>query len=346
MYDTTSEHWVLDVVDEQQWDETDEQEELDEQPQPQLGGGGGGGGALPAERFIVGSSSGPSDELVGGRSGNMSAECVLKRLREGGRHTGLGLLLSVLLAANSQCGQVAVQVMEARMFSGDTAQIPKSSHRTSCTTGCPPPPPSLSYPQGGLLPAKARPAAAKGPTPDRAATTATSTAAAPPSSSPSLQRSPDTTSSSNGTPGPQATRSGSDSGDGSDTMDETEQEGAQQGGGRTPIFLLPGVTVSVRAADGTLLRLRPAFLSLQQLGGLVALCRDVAASAWRAQRSMERWRVVGALDVLAVHSAGGWWAPGRSRGGETARSGGKNGRHGMRGGIPAQRECSNAMVWL
>lgn len=172
----------------------------------------------------------------------------------------------------------------------------------------PAPPPS---PQGGLLPAKARRAAGKAPTPDRAAATATSTAAAPPSQ----QRSSDTASS-HGTPKTQAAADGSDSGDGTETLDETEQEGAQQGGGRTPIFLLPGVTVSVRAADGTLLRLRPAFLSLQQLGGLVALCRDVAASAWRAQRSIERWRVVGALDVLAVHSAGGWLAQGEAAEGQ------------------------------
>ncbi|GLI62219.1 hypothetical protein VaNZ11_004814, partial [Volvox africanus] len=80
--------------------------------------------------------------------------------------------------------------------------------------------------------------------------------------------------------------------------------GGGGGGSRTPVFSLPGVTVSVRAADGTLLRLRPAFMSLQQLAAALAMARDAVAASWRRQRSAARWRVVSALDVLTVHSAG------------------------------------------
>ncbi|KXZ48875.1 hypothetical protein GPECTOR_25g460 [Gonium pectorale] len=79
---------------------------------------------------------------------------------------------------------------------------------------------------------------------------------------------------------------------------------APSGAGRTPLFLLPGVTLSVRSADGTLLRLRPAFLSLQQLAAAASLMRDVAVAGWRRQRSAARWKLVSALDVLTVHSAG------------------------------------------
>lgn len=86
VYDTTSEHWVLDVVDEH-WDETDEQEdtdeELDEQPRQQPGGGGGAG-ATPAERLIVGSSSGPSEELVRVWFGEQVSKPCASTCRPGG----------------------------------------------------------------------------------------------------------------------------------------------------------------------------------------------------------------------------------------------------------------------
>lgn len=74
--------------------------------------------------------------------------------------------------------------------------------------------------------------------------------------------------------------------------------------GRTPVFLLPGVTLSLRSGDGTLLRLRPAFLSLQQLATALTLSRDAAVVAWRRQRSEQRWKLASALDVLTVHFAG------------------------------------------
>ncbi len=80
---------------------------------------------------------------------------------------------------------------------------------------------------------------------------------------------------------------------------------ASLAGGRIPLFLVPGVTLSVRSADGAVLRLRPGFLSLQQLAAAAALGRDVAVAAWRRRRAAERWRLVAALDVLTVHGAGG-----------------------------------------
>ncbi|EFJ51371.1 hypothetical protein VOLCADRAFT_87595 [Volvox carteri f. nagariensis] len=42
----------------------------------------------------------------------------------------------------------------------------------------------------------------------------------------------------------------------------------------------------------------------RQLASALALVRDAGVAAWRWQRSAARWRVVSALDVLTVHSAG------------------------------------------
>ena len=61
----------------------------------------------------------------------------------------------------------------------------------------------------------------------------------------------------------------------------------------------------MRAADGSVLRLRPAFLSLQQLAAAARLAGDLAALSWRRRRAAARWKVVAALDVMTVHTAGG-----------------------------------------
>ncbi|GIM15125.1 hypothetical protein Vretimale_17936, partial [Volvox reticuliferus] len=145
-----------------------------------------------------------------------------------------------------------------------------------------------------------------------------------------------------------ATATSSSSNSSTSCSDGSSTNSGGGGGGRTPVFLLPGVTVSVRAADGTLLRLRPAFMSLQQLAAALAMARDAVAASWRRQRSAARWRVVSALDVLTVHSAGFpvvRFPPPSSitGGGASAGGGGGGGDEDSDDGIPEAKELLREM---
>lgn len=93
----------------------------------------------------------------------------------------------------------------------------------------------------------------------------------------------------------------------SGTSSSTFDGGASISSGTSvPLFLLHGVTTTIRAADGTLLQLRPAFLSMNQLKTMMVQLRDAWAADWLRKRSERRWQLVSAMDMLTVHSAGPW----------------------------------------
>lgn len=60
------------------------------------------------------------------------------------------------------------------------------------------------------------------------------------------------------------------------------------GPGNMPLFILPGVSLTVRSEQGQLIAFAPAFLSLGQLAAVAELAKHVAREAWAAARARAR----------------------------------------------------------